>query len=118
MLLMLDLPEPDLPMRSTFFFLGFLTSGRSSAAGCASVAAAADDEASGLDAMAGLPTAGKRCIWRGDVELNGRRGACCELRACRMSLMTLACLYAVMQEVACERGRLDVQSASLERRWW
>ena len=31
MLRMLDLPEPDLPMSSTFFFLGFLTSLRTPA---------------------------------------------------------------------------------------
>jgi hypothetical protein len=44
MLLMLDFPEPDLPMSNTFFFLGFLTSLRMSAGAAAAARSALVEE--------------------------------------------------------------------------
>lgn len=54
MLLMLDLPDPLLPMSSTFFFFGFFTSGRSSAGLLTSLPEEPSRAASGeLDMLAG-----------------------------------------------------------------
>lgn len=52
MLLILDFPEPDLPISKTFFFLGFLTSLLRTSAGGASAAGSAW-EAMGRDEVAG-----------------------------------------------------------------
>ena len=52
MLRMLDLPEPDLPMSSTFFFLGFLTSLRMSA-----------PDAPGAELSTYEAIFGRLCLW-------------------------------------------------------